>query len=368
MSTVYSQRSTTVGEICEFSYGKSLPARERRDGSVPVYGSNGIIGAHDIPLTTGPTIVIGRKGSVGEVHYSNQACWPIDTTYYVDTDSTEVHLSWLAYILKQLHLTEMNRAAAVPGLNRGDAYRLDIIVPSKEEQRRAARVLDIIAEMRATRRHTISMMHELLRSIFVGMFGDPVSGDSPFPRTPLGQLGQVVTGNTPSREVPTSTADSIPWVKSDNLGSSAFVRDAAEVVSRSASRKPRTVGKGSVLVTCIAGSTGSIGNSSIAGRDVAFNQQINAIVPHAAEPEFLLTQMQLSKRLIQSASTGGMKGMVSKGRLADIPMIRPPRSSQREFVERFWAVTHLVQTAERHGYRLDDLFSSLQTRAFKGEL
>jgi type I restriction enzyme S subunit len=59
-----------LGDICEFKYGSSLPAAKRIEGSFDVYGSNGIVGTHDEALTTGPTIVIGRKGSIGEVNYS----------------------------------------------------------------------------------------------------------------------------------------------------------------------------------------------------------------------------------------------------------------------------------------------------------
>src|SRR5699024_7018620 len=59
-----------LGEVCEFKYGKSLAAARRDGGKYSVYGSNGKVGWHSVSLTTGPTIVIGRKGSFGEVTYS----------------------------------------------------------------------------------------------------------------------------------------------------------------------------------------------------------------------------------------------------------------------------------------------------------
>src|SRR4051794_19967562 len=107
----------TLGEICEFKYGKSLAADNRVPGGVAVYGSNGVVGSHTTAITNGPTVVVGRKGSFGEVNYSNAPCWPIDTTYYIDSSATFVDLRWLSYLLPTLRLTELNRAAAVPGLN-----------------------------------------------------------------------------------------------------------------------------------------------------------------------------------------------------------------------------------------------------------
>ena len=65
----------TLGEFAPFTYGKGLPVGKRNpSGIIPVFGSNGIVGYHDSSLTDGPTIIIGRKGTVGAVHYSPIPC------------------------------------------------------------------------------------------------------------------------------------------------------------------------------------------------------------------------------------------------------------------------------------------------------
>ncbi|HOW80853.1 MAG TPA: hypothetical protein PK406_15535 [Verrucomicrobiota bacterium] len=76
---------TSLGKLIELKYGKALPDRERSGNGFPVFGSNGVVGYHDTALTAGATVVIGRKGSVGEVNLSEIPCSPIDTTYYIDT-------------------------------------------------------------------------------------------------------------------------------------------------------------------------------------------------------------------------------------------------------------------------------------------
>ena len=68
--------------IARLEYGSSLSGEAREEGSVPVYGSNGIVGEHSISITNKPVIIIGRKGSYGKVSYSEVPCFPIDTTYY----------------------------------------------------------------------------------------------------------------------------------------------------------------------------------------------------------------------------------------------------------------------------------------------
>lgn len=145
-------RWVMLGEICEFAYGVSLPKRDRKDGNIPVYGSNGIVGYHETPITRSPTIIIGRKGSIGETNYSEEACWPIDTTYYVDDSKTTSDLRWLFLLLKWLRLDVFNRATGVPGLNRNDAYNQSIPLPPPSDQKRiAARVQELMKEVEHAR-------------------------------------------------------------------------------------------------------------------------------------------------------------------------------------------------------------------------
>ena len=77
----------SIGKLCELKYGKSLRKDKRTHGTVPVYGSNGIVDYHAESLVENETIIIGRKGSIGEIHYVNGPSWPIDTTYFVELKS-----------------------------------------------------------------------------------------------------------------------------------------------------------------------------------------------------------------------------------------------------------------------------------------
>ena len=110
-SSLTDWKETKLGEICELLYGKSLPKRSRIPGNVPVYGSNGPVGTHNEHLISGPAIIIGRKGSIGEIHLVKDECWPIDTTYYIDSSVTKCDLMWLAFYLKSLNLSNLNKAA-----------------------------------------------------------------------------------------------------------------------------------------------------------------------------------------------------------------------------------------------------------------
>ncbi len=119
-----------LGDVCEFEYGKPLKEENRINGKYPVYGSNGIVGYHNVYLVEAPFLVVGRKGSAGSVHYSYENGFPIDTTFYIKLKSEkQVLLKYLFECLIVLDLKNVNTQAGVPGLNRNDAYDLQIPLP-----------------------------------------------------------------------------------------------------------------------------------------------------------------------------------------------------------------------------------------------
>lgn len=113
-----------VEDVLELAYGKALKANDRVDGPIPVYGSGGVTGYHNTALVDGPSVIVGRKGTVGSLYWEDHSFFPIDTVFYV---KPKTHLTFCFYLLQTLGLEEMNTDAAVPGLNRNNVYRLPVI-------------------------------------------------------------------------------------------------------------------------------------------------------------------------------------------------------------------------------------------------
>ena len=113
-----------------FHYGYSLQASDRIEGNIPVYGSNGITGYHNLHITSSPCIIVGRKGSNGKINYSEKECFPIDTTYFIDENQTQNNLRFTFYLLSICQLDKISKDTGVPGLSREDAYNIHICYPS----------------------------------------------------------------------------------------------------------------------------------------------------------------------------------------------------------------------------------------------
>lgn len=109
-----------VGDILTLEYGRFLPRKNRREGTIPVYGSGGIIGSHDTALVHQPTVIVGRQGTPGSVFLSDGPCFPINTTFYVPPSETDPEC--LYWILACLPLPDLSAQAAVPGISRRAIY------------------------------------------------------------------------------------------------------------------------------------------------------------------------------------------------------------------------------------------------------
>ena len=199
-----------IGDEIELAYGKSLPVHKREPGRFRVFGSNGCLGNHSAGLVLGPGIIVGRKGSVGSVVWSERDFWPIDTTYYV-VNKKDHNWRFLFHMLSSMGLNNMNSHSAVPGLNREDVYSIQVLLPGKDEQKSIASVLDTTenASMgeRSAIEKTMVLKGAMMQSLFTcGLRGETQKeteiGSLPesWEISPLGELCERTNAVDPRRE------------------------------------------------------------------------------------------------------------------------------------------------------------------------
>ena len=130
-----------VGAFLDFQYGKGLSATERTDsGAVPVFGSNGIVGYTEKPLTVRPSIIVGRKGSAGALNLCGGPSWTTDVAYFVEAPSF-VTVRFLLIALASMDLDKLGKGVK-PGLSRSDAYEQVMCIPPLAEQHRIVAKVD----------------------------------------------------------------------------------------------------------------------------------------------------------------------------------------------------------------------------------
>ncbi|HZX12092.1 MAG TPA: restriction endonuclease subunit S [Candidatus Nanoarchaeia archaeon] len=189
-----------IGDEIELCYGKGLPETKRIKGKIPVYGSNGIVGFHNESLINGQGIIIGRKGSVGEIKFSGNDFWAIDTTYYVKLLKKGDIKFWY-YFLLTLKIDKMNSHSAVPGLNRDNVYKIIEKIPDFEEQQKISKILSDLDSKIELNQQMNKTLEAIGQAIFKHWFVDfdfPNEKGEPY-KSSGGEMVESELGEIPKR-------------------------------------------------------------------------------------------------------------------------------------------------------------------------
>ena len=181
--------------VARFAYGDALPKDEDREGCVKVFGSNGVYDNYSQANTQAPAIIIGRKGSYGKVNWSDQPCFASDTTFFIDITTTHHHLRWLFYVLQTLNLDQGTDEAAVPGLNRDDAYAKEVFIPPLSEQEAIAHYLDKetakIDELIKIKKRLLELLDEKRRALITHAVTRGLNPDVPMRDSGVEWIGEI---------------------------------------------------------------------------------------------------------------------------------------------------------------------------------
>ncbi len=292
----------------------------------------------------------------------------VDEPFFLGADGVKVlrskdnnaNYKYLYYALKNAKIPNT-------GYNRHFKWLKEVCIkyPKREEQDMIVDILDNVSAIIYKRKDELSKLDNLIKARFVEMFGDPRSNPFGFSKSVLKDTCKVVTGNTPSRAVQEYYGNYVEWIKTDNIVSEMInPTKATESLSEEGMKIGRTVDKDSILMACIAGSIASIGKVCVTDRTVAFNQQINAIVPEEYNILFLYVLLQLSKDYLVEDINMALKGILSKSKLEEKEFIVPPMELQKQFAD---FVTQVDKSKVKVQKALDEtqkLFDSLMQQYF----
>lgn len=272
----------------------------------------------------------------------------------------EQYLFWfLPKALKDIE--DRSNFVTVKHLSAKQINEIEIPLPPLEEQKRIAAILDQADELRRKRLRAIDRLNHLGHAIFHEMFGKSAS----FEVASLRSLGKVSTGSTP----PTSDAESfgggVPFVTPGDLGSGDAVK---RTLTEAGAAKSRLVAEGATFVCCIGATIGKMGRAT---ERSAFNQQINAVEwAERIDPTFGFYAVQKIRDVIIHKGKGASTTLpiLKKSEFEKLEIIVPPMQEQQHFAKWIDQIRLGHNGMSVHDSGLDALFTSLQHRAFRGEL
>jgi len=313
-------RECKLGDVIVLNYGKALPEKKRVFGNIPVYSSAGLTGYHNESLVNGRGIIIGRKGTIGSVHFSYKPFWCIDTAYYI-TDNEEYNLKYIYYLLQTLGLNELNEDSAVPGLNRNTAYQQDISFPPLPEQKAIAEVLSSLDDKIDLLTRQNKTLEDIAQAYFRKWFIEDASDEWEIKK--LRDFGEIICGKTPPTTNKKFFNGNIPFIKIPDMHNNVYIFDTADTLSEMGAKyqENKFIPPMSICVSCIA----TVGLVSMNVFLSQTNQQINSLIPKHDKYRYYLFLFLRSYRdeLLALGSGGTMTLNINKTLFGDIECYCP---------------------------------------------
>lgn len=372
-----------LGDVCEVIAGQSPPSASYNNEAIglPFFQGKADFGEHypnvrlwckaPNKIAEANDVLLSVRAPVGPTNICNlKSC--IGRGLAAIRSNGKTHHKYIYYYFKYIEekLSNTGNGSTFSAITIGNVKDILIPLPDVPTQQKIASILDKADELRRKDQQLLAKYDELLQSIFYDMFGDPVKNNKSWKTILVKEIGKVVTGNTPSRNISKYYGNELEWIKTDNIiRDNLYPTSAREYLSLEGVKVGRVVSQNSILVTCIAGSETTIGNVSLLNRKVAFNQQINAVIPDVKyHPLYIYFLFYFSKRIIQDNTTKGMKRIITKSVFENLKFIDTPLKLQNRFVELVTPTLYSKQLSIDQIFKSESLFQSLLQKAFKGEL
>jgi len=354
-----------LGDCLKLNYGKSLPETERKFGKVPVFGSNGVTGFHNQFLIKGPGIIVGRKGSVGGIHLSENDFWPIDTTYYLIQKDTSLDLKFLYYKLLTLGIDKMNSHAAVPGLNRNDVYRLEIEILPLPVQLSIAKILSSLDEKIELNNKMNKTLEAIGQALFKKWFIDKRKGEWEISK--IGDELKTILGGTPDRTKPGYWNGNINWINSGKVNEFRII-EPSEKITELGLRNSATkiLPKGSVVLAITGATLGQFSKLEI---DTCANQSVIGILENEKiSSEYIYFWIKNEIGDIISHQTGGAQQHINKNNLDSYDLLIPDDKTLQDFNKIIQPIFKQISINCFQNQTLSSLRDTLLPKLMSGEV
>lgn len=243
------------------------------------------------------------------------------------------------------------------------------MLPPLAEQKRIAAILDKADAIRRKRQQAIELADEFLRSIFLDMFGDPVTNPKGWNVSNIGALCSVLTGSTPSRQENSYFSGNIPWVKTNEVDG-YIIKETEEYITeegiRNSNCKLNPIGS---IVLAMYGQGKTRGKVGILGIEAATNQACAVIHPSInINMGYLYNYLKLSYETLRALGQGAGQPNLNLSIVKNFSVLMPPIELQREFAKRVEKVEALKAKLKASQLQAEEQFKALSQRAFAGEL
>ncbi|MHA6642310.1 restriction endonuclease subunit S [Mesorhizobium sp. A623] len=287
--------------------------------------------------------------------------------------SKNLHPRYALHALRQSSfrarlLQFVNKAVNQASVSTTNLKSLPFSLPPLDEQRRIAAILDKADALRQKRKRAIALLDSLTQSIFLEMFGDPASNPHGFPLKRFGEIGKLDRGVSKHRprNDPAFLGGSHPLIQTgDVANSNGYITRFSSTYSDLGLRQSRKWPSGTLCITIAA----NIANTGILTFEACFPDSVVGFTSdQPGLTQYVRVWLSFLKDNLERMAPASAQKNINLQILRDLPIACPSREDVADFGRRMELLKLADDTQQRHALKFQDLFSSLQHRAFSGQL
>ncbi|KZD27686.1 restriction endonuclease subunit S [Bacillus cereus] len=312
-------------------------------------------------------IILSVKGTIGEalileeeeVHLSRQV---------MALRTTEKACNKYVFYFIKYYVNRLKEKAKglIPGIIREDILSVEMPLYSIEKQKEIVVLLEKAEALIQKRKKAIAKLDELVQSVFLDMFGDPVTNPKKWKEVKVIDVCDCIV---PSRDKPKKFEGNIPWITIKDLvveGNTTSSREGMGLTEDDIEAvNGKIIPKGSVLMSCV----GDLGITSVAGTEMIINQQLHSFqCKEKINNYFLCYLLPFKKGYMEKVANSTIVLYMNKEKCNSIPIYLPPIHIQEKFAQTIKIVNSQRAIMEGSLKKLEGNFNSLLHQAFKDEL
>ena len=315
------------------------------------------------------TLVLSAIGAkCGKMFYPNESFTAIKNTITIKPNDS-ADSKYLFYYLNNNQI--QSRGAGQPFITKGAASKTKIPLPHLDQQKKIAAILDAADAYRQKTKALITKYDELTQSLFLDMFGDPVTNPKGWMEKSLGESVEIITYGLTVR--PAYKKEGFPVISAKEIKSGEVNFNDAKLIAKDDFDKVANKGKPEINEVLFTKTGAGIGQCAVikVSENFAITQNIARIkFKKSVDVTYILFYLRTPyiQRLSHRESKGNAIKDLQLGDMKKFKILLPPIELQNQFADSVQAIEAQKAQAQASLDQAEDLFNSLLQRAFKGEL
>lgn len=363
-------KTYTLSELVQIKYGKSQKKVLSDKGIVPIYGTGGLMGYATESLYDKPSVLIGRKGTIGRVRYIDHPFWTIDTMFYTVINNELVIPKYLFYLMSQMDLNIYNEGTTIPSLRTETLNRLEFNIPSLNDQKKVLSFLMPIDDKIHLNTKINKNLEEQLMALFSHSFAEDIAAASTDTCPALGDLVVIIDnrGKTPPLTIETFDYPIIDVGALKGTGRIIDFNNCTKFVNQSTYKSWFRSGHPKpwdILISTV----GSLAEMKIfLGSKGCVAQNVVALRATSISPLYLYQYLRLIRSDLVAYNIGSVQPSIKVTHIVKHPIFVPERSRLEAFEKTAKVLTNQLYANYNENELLKKLRDALLPRLMSGEI